>query len=125
MFIFETEGKQLAVDEQETVAHLVAQTLDRSRISVELLVDTDLDPMRLARHFTTEAAEQLSLLPDRRGQLFTRVIEEASQSIIDIARVLPNFSERRHYATYGQGSGRRWEDHTCALDCGASRIREF
>lgn len=93
-FIFETEGKQLMVDDQEAVATLVAQTLDRSKISVELLVQKDLDPMRLAHHFITEATEQLSLFPEHRARLFSRVIEEASQSIIDIARKLPNFSER-------------------------------
>ena len=94
MFVFETEGRQLMVDDQQAVANLVAQTLDRSKISVEFLLERDLDPVRLARHLIAEATEQLSLFPEHRARLFTRVIEEASQSIIDIARVLPNFTER-------------------------------
>src|SRR5215470_14762588 len=32
MFIFETEGKPLMIEDQEAVASLVAQTLDRSKI---------------------------------------------------------------------------------------------
>src|SRR5258708_5468794 len=49
MFIFDTEGKQLMIDDQDAVANLVAQTLDHSRINVELLVQRDLDPVRLAQ----------------------------------------------------------------------------
>lgn len=93
-FIFETEGKYLMTDDQEAVADLVAQTLDRSKITAELLISKDLDPAMLARHFLFEAGEQLSLFPAPRATLFTRVIEDASQSMTDIARVLPHFSER-------------------------------
>src|SRR5471030_1117092 len=94
VFIFETEGKRLMIDDQEAVAKLVAQTLDHSKITPELLVLKDLDPVQLARHFLSEIDEQLVLLPPPRAKLVTRVIEEASQSIIDIAHVLPNFGER-------------------------------
>ena len=94
MFTFEAEGKQLMIEDQEAVATLVAQILDHSKVDAALLVQKDLDPVRLAQHFIGEASEQLLLLPDHRVSLFTRIIEEASQSIIDIARVLPNFTER-------------------------------
>jgi Leucine-rich repeat (LRR) protein len=93
-FIFETEGRHLITDDQEAVANLVAQTLDRTAIGAELLLQKDLDPTQLSQYFITGATEQLSLFPEPRARLFARVIEEASQSIIDIARVLPNFSER-------------------------------
>jgi len=93
-FTFETEGRQLMFDDQEAVAKLVAQTLDRSKISAELLLERDLDPVKLTNHFVAEANEQLSLLPEPRAWLFKRVIEEASQSIVDIAGELPHFSER-------------------------------
>jgi hypothetical protein len=82
------------VDDQEAVAKLVAQTLDRTKITAELLAQKDLDPLKLAAHFITEADEQLALLPDPRIALFRRVIEEASQSIVDMAHQLPNFTER-------------------------------
>src|SRR5260370_1074029 len=94
LFIFETEGKILTADDHEAVAKLVAQTLDRSKITPDLLVRKDLDPIQLARHFLSEIDEQLVLFPQPRAKLVTRVIEGASQSIIDIARLLPNFSER-------------------------------
>jgi hypothetical protein len=94
MFTFESEGKLLMVEDQEAVVSLVAQTLDRNNINAEILVRKDLDPVSLAQYFISGASEQLSNLPERRVQLFTRVIEEASQSIIDIARVLPNLTER-------------------------------
>ena len=93
-FIFETEGKPLLADDQEAVAKLVAETLNRTKISVDLLVQKDLDPSRLAAHFLSEAGDQLAQLPEPRAELFRLVIEEASQSIIDIAHNLPNFSER-------------------------------
>src|SRR5689334_14325079 len=94
MFTFEAEGKFLMVEDQEAVASLVARILDSSKIDAELLVQKDLDPIKLAQHFIKEASEQLSTLPEGRVELFTRVIEEASQSIVDIAGVLPNFTER-------------------------------
>ncbi len=93
-FIFETEGKLLMIEDQEALASLVAETLDHSRISAELLAQKDLDPVQLARHFKNEASAQLSLLPDSRVELFSRIIGEASESIVDIARALPNFTER-------------------------------
>ena len=93
-FIFETEGKTLLAGDQEAVAKLVAETLNRTKISVDLLVQKDLDPSQLAAHFLSEAGNQLDQLPEPRAELFRRVIEEASQSIIDIAHNLPNFSER-------------------------------
>jgi hypothetical protein len=93
-FIFETEGKAIFVDDQDAVAKLVADTLDRSKISIDLLVSKDLDPSRLAAHFLHEASERIGALPKPRADLFCRVIEEASQSIVDIAHQLPNFSER-------------------------------
>ncbi|MGA8086967.1 MAG: NACHT domain-containing protein [Terracidiphilus sp.] len=94
MFTFEAEGKQLMVEDQEAVANLVARTLDHSRISTELLIQKDLDPAQLAQYLINDASDELTLLPKHRIDLFTRVIEEASQSIIDIARVLPSFTER-------------------------------
>jgi ABC-type multidrug transport system fused ATPase/permease subunit len=93
-FIFETEGKSLLIQDQEAVAELVAETLDPGQISAELLVRKDLDPIQLAAHFVSQVHERLILLPTLRVDLFKRVIEEASQSIIDIARELPNFTER-------------------------------
>jgi len=94
MFIFETEGKNLMTDDQEAVAKLVAHTLDHSKITPDLLVRKDLDPVQLARYLLSEISEQLALLAPPRARLVARVIEEACQSIIDIAHVLPNFSER-------------------------------
>jgi hypothetical protein len=93
-FTFEAEGRLLMVEDQEAVASLVARTLDSSKIDVKLLIQKDLEPVELAQHFISEASEELAKLPERRVQLFTRVIEEASQSIVDIAGVLPNFTER-------------------------------
>jgi hypothetical protein len=54
-------------DDQEAVANLVAQTLDRSKITAELLISKDIDPAMLARHFLFEfeADEQLSLFRRR------------------------------------------------------------
>jgi hypothetical protein len=72
----------------------VAQTLDRSKITADLLAKKNLDPVQLATHFVSEAKELLASLPDERAELFKRVIAEASQSIIDIAHSLPNFNER-------------------------------
>jgi F0F1-type ATP synthase membrane subunit b/b' len=92
-FIFETEGKSLLVDEQEAVAKLVAQTLDRAKITAELLVRKDLDPLKLAGYFISGAADELVLLPVTRVTLYRRVIEEACQSIVDMAHRLPNFTE--------------------------------
>lgn len=94
LFTFESEGKFLMVEDQEAVASLVGRTLDNTQIDTELLIQKDLDPVRLAQHFIKEASEELATLPVGRVQLFTRVIEEASQSIIDIARMLPKFTER-------------------------------
>ena len=93
-FVFDTEGKNLMTEDQEAVADLVAKTLDNSKITAELLISRDLDPVQLARHFLAEANEELLLLPEPRAKLFARVIEEASQSIVDIAHALPNFTER-------------------------------
>lgn len=98
IFTFEAEGKQLMIDDQEVVARLVAETLDHSNITTELLIQKDLDPSQLAQHFIERGSAQLEALPTHRRLLFIRVIEEASQSIVDIARVLPSFSER----TFGE-----------------------
>ncbi|MBZ5729443.1 MAG: hypothetical protein LAP87_31265 [Acidobacteriia bacterium] len=66
MFIFETEGKNLIIDDQEAVAKLVAQILDRSKITPDLLLRKDLDPIQLARHLLSEVNGQLALLPEPR-----------------------------------------------------------
>jgi hypothetical protein len=102
MFTFESEGKLLMIEDQEAVASLVAQTLEASKIDAELLVEKDLDPVRLAEHFISQSSGFLSTLSEGRVQLFTRVIQEASQSIIDIARILPNFTERTFSALLKQ-----------------------
>ncbi len=93
-FIFETEGKTLFVEDQEVVANLVAETLDRSKITAEILAEKNIDPVRLAAHLLSEAQAESAKLPPPRAELFRRVIEEASQSIVDIAHSLPNFNER-------------------------------
>ena len=97
-FIFDTEGKSIFAEDQETVARLVADTLDSSRISMDVLVGNDLDPARLSEYFVANAHERLAGLPQSRAELFRRVIQEASQSIIDLAHELPNFGER----TFGE-----------------------
>ena len=94
MFTFHSEGRLLFADDQETVALLVARTLESAHIDSGLLIEKDLDPVKLAQYFVETASEELSKLSTQRVQLFTRVIEEAAQSIIDVAHVLPNFSER-------------------------------
>jgi len=93
-FIFDTEGRAMFIDDQEAVAKLVADTLDRTKITAELLVRRDLDPVRLADHFLMQAQDQLATLTQPRADLFRRVIQVACQSIIDIAHQLPNFNER-------------------------------
>jgi hypothetical protein len=93
-FVFSTEGTQLFADEQQAVAELVAETLDRSQITVDLLIAKDLDPAVLATHLIKQVSDRLSGLPSARIQLFERVIREASESILDIAHDLPTYSER-------------------------------
>ena len=93
-FIFDTEGRAILTDDQESLARLLAEALDHSKISADILLGKDLDPTKLAEHLVSQAESALSSLPPERIQLFRRIVQEASESIIDIAQVLPNFSER-------------------------------
>jgi hypothetical protein len=73
---------------------LTAETLDRSKVNADLLIRNDLDPARLADSLMLEARDRTAELSPAHAELFRRVIQEAGQSIVDMAHQLPNFSER-------------------------------
>ena len=88
--------REASIDEggRNAVAIAVAETLDSTSLSAELLVDYNLDPDQLSQHLLNSNPTAADLFSSDETSLYERIISESCQYIVDISSRLPSFTER-------------------------------
>ena len=92
--VFENEAAKLNENSRKAVALMVAETLNRAGISSTLLLERNLDPVVLSQYLLDSNKTATRDFSEAESELYTRIIFESSQSIVDIASQLPHFTER-------------------------------
>lgn len=92
--LFEAEGVDPEDEGLASASHAAGDTLNKTPITSELLVENNLDPSTLAAHFHASAPNATKYFNQLETAFYDRVISEACQYIIDIASQLPSFTER-------------------------------
>ncbi|HWT00214.1 MAG TPA: NACHT domain-containing protein [Pyrinomonadaceae bacterium] len=70
------------------------ETLNKTDIKAELLLEHNLDPKILADYFLASNPSATNLFSSAETELYKRIIHDSSQYIVDIASQLPQFNER-------------------------------
>ncbi len=91
--IFETQGAGLDEGTRTAIAHEVAKTFNKSKISSKLLIEQNLEPMRLAKYLIDSNYSGTRLFSELETSLYHLIINEACVYIVDIASELPGFTE--------------------------------
>lgn len=92
--IFEIEGANLDEGNRTSVALAVANSLNKSNISSQVLAEKNLDHTELAKYvklINLTATQHMGLTE---VALYERIIDESCEYIIDIASQLPAYNER-------------------------------
>jgi hypothetical protein len=92
--LLEVEGRGLDEASRTAVALAAANTLNSTGITAELLAERNLNPLELANHFFRSQPNVDRHFSSDEISLYRRIILESSQYVIDVARNLPNFTER-------------------------------
>ncbi len=92
--VLERDGAHLDEGERAAVAHAVAETLNKSRLSRDLLLERNLQPTQLEQHVRAANPNATRDLSEAATQLYNRIIKECCTYIVDIATQLPAFNER-------------------------------
>ena len=90
--VFEMEGATLDEGARTAVALEVADTLNR--ITSEMVAKRDLEPRAVAAQLLEERPAQACSFSEAESMLYERTIRESCEYIVDIARELPQFTER-------------------------------
>lgn len=75
------------------VGRVAADALNRAGITADLLAQQNLDPVRLAEH-VMEGVKPGMEFNEQTQTLYSRIVSESCQHIVDIASSLPGFTER-------------------------------
>src|SRR6266567_122199 len=70
------------------------ETINKSKLSSEIIAEYNLDPMALAKYVLETYPEATRVFNENEGAFYRRIIEEACIYIVDIAPQLPSFSEQ-------------------------------
>lgn len=92
--MIEKDGAHLTASEREAVAFKVAYTLEGAEIDPDLLVKRDLNPAALKEYLLQDVATATRDFSLDATEFYKDIIDECSQSIVDIASRLPTFNER-------------------------------
>ncbi len=92
--IFEGEGAGLDEGARTAVALEVGETLNR--ITSEMVVKRDLEPTAIARQLLQERSAQDCGFSEGEGMLYERTVKESCMYIVEIAKDLPQFTERTY-----------------------------
>jgi Leucine-rich repeat (LRR) protein len=91
--LFEAEGAHLDEGERNAVAQAVAETLNKSKLSSELLAERNLQPAQLVQHMLSVHPITTYYFGEAAAELYKRIIKESCTYIVDIASRLPSFTE--------------------------------
>lgn len=92
--LFESDGAALEENGRTAVALAVSETLEKTPITAQFILDRKLDPSELARHLLKSRSRATTGLSEGESSLYERTIEETSRYIVDMASQLPTFTER-------------------------------
>ncbi len=96
--LLESEGAHLDEGERSAAAIAVAETLNKSRFSKELLLEYSLQPTQLTQYVLAANPGVTRDLSEDATILYNRTIKECCTYIIDISSRLPSFTEH----TFGE-----------------------
>jgi hypothetical protein len=92
--LFESDGGHLDENGKSAVALAVSDTLEKTPITAQFVLDRRLDPIELANHLLKARPGATIGLSELETALYERIITETSRYIVDIASQLPAFTER-------------------------------
>lgn len=92
--IFEIRFRMLSEIEKTTVVLCVKDALDYARLNTDLLLELDLDPLKLSSYIINNNNNYNYLVNIEMNNLYRMIINDISQSIIDIASKFPLLTEK-------------------------------
>ena len=92
--LLKSENIHLDEGERRFVAIAVADTLNESRLSIDLLLQKNLQPTQLEQYLHTVSPNATRDLSEAGTFLYQRVLQECCTYIVDISSQLPSFTER-------------------------------
>ena len=92
--IFENDGANIDKACLKSIIHEVKETIVNSEITIESLIDRNLEPELLYRHFISSNSRPAKHFSESEYSLYRRVLDEVSQRIIDTSSNFPQFTER-------------------------------
>ena len=91
--LLKSENVHLDEDERRAVAIAVAETLNKSKFSAELLLKQNLQPSQLEKYMDTINPNITSDFSEAATFLYTRILHECCTYVVDISSQLPSFTE--------------------------------
>jgi NACHT domain len=88
-----SEGIHLDEGERKAVALAVAETLNTSRLSQDILLEHNLQPPQLAQYLLASSPKATRDFSEAGSFLYQRLIQECCTYIVDITSRLPSFTE--------------------------------
>jgi hypothetical protein len=92
--LFESDGASLEENSKSAVAFAVSETLEKTPITAQFILDRKLDPIELANHLLKARPGATVGLSEPETALYERIVAETSRYIVDMATQLPAFSEK-------------------------------
>lgn len=90
--LIEAEYSSVPENSREAVLLAAGNTLDKARFSELDLIDRNLDPSQVQKLLLAQATSETKSFTRDENELYSRMLSEASEYILDIARQLPNFT---------------------------------
>ena len=98
VILFESDGAKLNENGKTAVALAVAESLEKTPITAQFILDRKLDPIELSLHLLKSRPEATVGFSEPESALYERIISEVSRYVVDMASQLPAFTER----TFGE-----------------------
>lgn len=92
--LFEADQITFSEATKEGLVEALTVTLNKAKITPEILTERNLEPAALAKHLLQFQPEYVRDFSEPEREFFNRAISETSRSIVDIATRLPAFNER-------------------------------
>jgi hypothetical protein len=92
--LFESDGAHLEENGKSAVALAVSETLEKTPITAQFILDRKLDPIEFAKHLLKARPGATIGLSEPETALYERIVAETSRYIVDMATQLPAFTEK-------------------------------
>ena len=91
--LLRSENIRLDEGERRAIAIAVAETLNKSRLSIDLLLNQNLQPRQLEQYMNAVNPDITKDFSEAATFLYQRILQECCTYIIDISSQLPSFTE--------------------------------